>query len=85
MSRSESDPLDREMMARSISLARDSSAAGKYPYGAVICRSGTPIAESANRVKRDGDVTRHAEVIAITAAQKALGTVGLDNCGGARN
>jgi tRNA(adenine34) deaminase len=38
------------------------------------------VAQSINRVKHDGDVTRHAEVVAISEAQKALGTTSLDDC-----
>lgn len=67
-------------MARAIELSRASGEAGEYPYGAVICRGGAVVVESTNRVKRDGDVTRHAEVAAISAAQKALGSVSLDDC-----
>jgi tRNA(adenine34) deaminase len=72
--------LDRAMMTQTIALARQSGAAGEYPYAAIICRNGVVVAQSENRVKRDGDVTRHAEVAAISAAQKALGTVSLDDC-----
>lgn len=50
------------------------------PMGAVICRDGAIVAESINRVTHDGDVTRHAEVVAISLAQKTLGTVSLDDC-----
>jgi tRNA(adenine34) deaminase len=46
----------------------------------VISRDGKVIAESINRVRHERDVTRHAEVVAISAAQKALGTVSLDDC-----
>jgi tRNA(adenine34) deaminase len=46
----------------------------------VICRGGTIVAESINRVKHDSDVTRHAEVVAISAAQKVLGSTSLDDC-----
>ena len=38
------------------------------------------IAESINRVKQGKDVTRHAEVVAISGAQKALATTSLDDC-----
>lgn len=31
-----------------------------------------------NRVTHDGDVTRHVEVVAISPAQKTLGTASLD-------
>jgi tRNA(adenine34) deaminase len=72
--------LDRAMMTQTIALARQSGAAGEYPYAAIVCRNGVVVAQSENRVKRDGDVTRHAEVAAISAAQKALGTVSLDDC-----
>ena len=46
----------------------------------LISRAGKVVAESINRVKHDSDVTRHAEVVAISAAQKALGSTSLDGC-----
>lgn len=74
------DERDRAMMGRAIALGRESGKAGEYPYGAVICRDGDVVAESINRVTADADVTRHAEVVAIALAEKALGTVSLDAC-----
>jgi tRNA(adenine34) deaminase len=71
---------DRRMMMRAIALSKESGAAGEYPYGVLICRAGKVVAESTNRVKHDSDVTRHAEVVAISAAQKALGSTSLDDC-----
>jgi tRNA(adenine34) deaminase len=71
---------DHVMMARAIALSKESGAAGEYPYGVLICRAGKVVAESINRVKRDSDVTRHAEVVAISAAQKMLGSTSLDGC-----
>lgn len=65
---------------RAIALSKESGKAGEYPYGVLICRGDTVVAESINRVKRDVDVTRHAEVVAISAAQKALGSTSLDDC-----
>jgi tRNA(adenine34) deaminase len=76
----EDSAIDRLMMTHCIALSKASGAAGEYPYGAVICRNGTIVAESINRVTHDGDVTRHAEVVAISLAQKTLGTVSLDEC-----
>lgn len=67
--------IDRRMMMRCITLSRESGKAGEYPYGAVVCRNGSVVAESINRVPRDGDVTRHAEVVAISSAQRALGII----------
>lgn len=75
-----STDFDRKMMTRCIALSRASGAAGEYPYGALICRGDEIIATSINRVVQDGDVTRHAEVVAISAAQKALDAVSLDDC-----
>jgi tRNA(adenine34) deaminase len=74
------DQHDRRMMLRAIALSKESGAAGEYPYGVLICHDGKVVAESINRVKRDADVTRHAEVVAISAAQKALGSTSLDGC-----
>jgi len=74
------NPSDPEMMRRAIALAVRSGEEGEYPYGVVICRNGEVVAESINRVAQERDVTRHAEVVAISAAQKALGSVSLDDC-----
>ncbi|MEJ0077233.1 MAG: nucleoside deaminase [Alphaproteobacteria bacterium] len=71
---------DAEMMRRAIALAVRSGREGEYPYGVVIARDGEVVAESINRVAHERDVTRHAEVVAISEAQKKLGTVSLDDC-----
>jgi tRNA(adenine34) deaminase len=73
-------PHDAEMMRRAIALAVRSGEEGEYPYGVLICRNGEPVAESINRVSHERDVTRHAEVVAISDAQKKLDTVSLDDC-----
>ena len=74
------EPSDSATMQRCIALSVESGEAGEYPYGVVIVRDGEQVAESINRVAHEKDVTRHAEVVAISAAQKALGTVSLDDC-----
>jgi tRNA(adenine34) deaminase len=74
------EEVDRVMMRRCINLAKESGKTGEYPYAAVICRDGVVVAESTNRVRHAADVTRHAEVTAISLAQRALGTVSLDDC-----
>jgi len=71
---------DRLMMTHCIALSKESGKAGEYPYGAVVCRDGVIVAKSINRVAHDRDVTRHAEVVAISLAQKALRSVSLDDC-----
>jgi tRNA(adenine34) deaminase len=80
MTRKAANDLDREMMTRCIAVAVRSGNDGEYPYGVIICRDGEMIAESTNRVAHERDVTRHAEVVAISLAQKKLGTVSLDDC-----
>jgi tRNA(adenine34) deaminase len=74
------EQCDRQMMVRAIALSKKSGEAGEYPFGVLICRGDAVVAESINRVKHDSDVTRHAEVVAISAAQKALGSTSLDDC-----
>ncbi|MGB9117421.1 nucleoside deaminase [Bradyrhizobium sp.] len=80
MDKTPDEQHDRMMMARAIALSKQSGASGEYPYGVLICRGGKVVAESINRVKHDRDVTRHAEVVAISAAQKALRCTSLDDC-----
>ncbi len=71
---------DAQMMRRCFDLATQSAKQGEYPYGSVIVCDGKVVAETTNRVAHDRDVTRHAEVVAIAAAQKALGSTNLDGC-----
>lgn len=76
----QTDGIDRAMMMRCIALSVRSGEEGEYPYGVVIRRAGDVVAESINRVAHERDVTRHAEVVAISQAQKALGATSLDDC-----
>jgi tRNA(adenine34) deaminase len=64
---------DIEMMARCIELSRVAVQNGEYPFGTVIAVDGNIVAESINRTNRDDDVTRHAEIIALSQAQRASG------------
>jgi tRNA(adenine34) deaminase len=72
--------LDLRMMARCIALSRDAVAAGELPFACVICRDEEVVTEATNRVARDRDVTRHAEMVAISQAQRVLGTKRLSGC-----
>ena len=72
--------LDLRMMARCIELSRDSIAAGELPFACVICHDEEVVTEATNRVVRDGDVTRHAEMVAMSEAQRVLGTKRLSRC-----
>ena len=44
------------------------------PFGAVIVRAGEVVASGANQVTASNDPTAHAEVVAIRAACRQLGT-----------
>jgi len=67
------DTTDKAMMARCVELSRIAVSKGEYPFGTVIALDGQIVAEAINRTIREGDVTRHAEVIALSQAQKAIG------------
>jgi tRNA(adenine34) deaminase len=71
---------DAAMMARCIALSRTAADAGEYPFATVIALNGKVIAEAINRTVRDRDVSRHAEVIALSQAQKALTRQQLQKC-----
>ncbi len=73
-------PIDTQMMRRCIALARSASTRGELPHAAVISRGGQFICESPNMARAERDATRHAETVAISQAQRALGTVNLDGC-----
>lgn len=67
-------------MARAIELARRSIEVGGGPFGAVVVKDGTLLAEAHNRVVLDHDPTAHAEVRAIRLAAEALGDHVLSGC-----
>ena len=60
--------------------ARAAAARGEVPVGAVIVRDGEVLAQAGNRTLADRDPTAHAEMLAIRAAAKALGTERLTDC-----
>jgi tRNA(adenine34) deaminase len=74
------DAIDRMMMARCIDLSRQALEEGEYPFACVIARDGQVVVESTNRVARDRDVTRHAELLAVSEAQRKLGRSKLARC-----
>ena len=65
-----------------IALAEAAAAAveGEVPVGCVIARAGTIIARERNRALADRDPTAHAEMLAIRAAARALGSERLTDC-----
>ncbi|WP_166299292.1 nucleoside deaminase [Bradyrhizobium sp. 2S1] len=80
MSRSEADVQDLRMMERCLELARQGVKQGELPFGVVIASRGQVIAEATNRVSSECDVTRHAELAALSEAQKILRRKRLPHC-----
>ncbi len=68
-------------MRRAIALSLEMMRSGKGgPFGAVIARGDTVIAEGFNKVTSSNDPTAHAEVTAIRLACEALGSFNLSGC-----
>lgn len=71
---------DLQLMRRCIALAKSGRSDGEYPFAAVIGRYGEFVCEASNMVRRTGDATRHAEMVALSGAQQRLRTRSLDDC-----
>jgi tRNA(Arg) A34 adenosine deaminase TadA len=70
-----------EFLRRAIRLATQNVVSGSGgPFGAVIVRDGRIVGEGVNSVTAVNDPTAHAEINAIRAAAKALGTFTLAGC-----
>ena len=70
-----------EFLRRAIALATQNVTSGNGgPFGAVIVRDGRIVGEGFNTVTATCDPTAHAEVNAIRAATRALGTFSLAGC-----
>jgi len=75
------DPeIERDPMGQAFAQARAAQARGEVPVGAVITRGGKLVAAAGNRVVEDRDPTAHAEILAIRAAARALGSERLTGC-----
>lgn len=70
-----------EAMLAAVQQARTSMRAGiGGPFGAAVIKDGKVISVAANSVLRDHDPSAHAEVNAIRAAGRLLGTHDLSGC-----
>jgi tRNA(Arg) A34 adenosine deaminase TadA len=71
---------DVRFMREAIAIARVGVRVGQSPFGACVVRDGRMVARAHNTVLRDSDPSAHAEVNAIRAAGRALGTHDLSGC-----
>ncbi len=60
--------------------ARAAGQTGEVPVGCVLVRAGAVVAAAGNRTLADRDPTAHAEMLAIRAAARALGSERLTDC-----
>ncbi len=73
--------MNSPFMARAIQLAIENARSGQGgPFGALVVRDGSGIAEGVNRVASTNDPTAHAEVLAIRQACQKLGLFELKTC-----
>ena len=71
---------DAYFMGEALRQARKAYRADEVPVGAVIAREGQIIARAFNQVETLKDATAHAEMLAITQAESALGDWRLNEC-----
>lgn len=73
-------PNDEQFMREALRLAVKARAANEVPIGAVVVREGQVIARAWNQVEMLKDATAHAEMLAITQAEAAVGDWRLTDC-----
>src|SRR6266700_5396409 len=73
-------PGDENLMREALRQAQKANEAGEVPVGAVIVRAGKIIARAHNQVELLKDATAHAEMLALTQAEAAVGDWRLTEC-----
>lgn len=71
---------DKYYMTMAMREALMAADEGEVPVGAVVVCNGQVIAKAHNQTERLGDVTAHAEMLALTAAANTLGGKYLGDC-----
>ena len=71
---------DAYLLGEALRQARRAYKVDEVPIGAVIAREGVIIARAFNQVETLKDATAHAEMLAITQAESALGDWRLNEC-----
>src|SRR3954453_21703335 len=71
---------DAAFMREALRQAKKAFAAEEVPVGAVVVRAGRIIARAYNQVELLKDATAHAEMLALTQAESAVGDWRLTDC-----
>jgi tRNA(adenine34) deaminase len=71
---------DQAFMREALRLAGKAYAADEVPVGAIVTRGGKIIARAHNQVELLKDATAHAEMLALTQAEAAVGDWRLTDC-----
>lgn len=71
---------DSAFMREALRLAKKAYVAEEVPVGAVVVRGGRIIARAYNQVEMLKDATAHAEMLALTQAEAAVGDWRLTDC-----
>ena len=75
------DPAnDEHFMREALRQAQKAFEASEVPVGAVVVRAGHIIARASNQVELLKDATAHAEMLALTQAEAAVGDWRLTDC-----
>lgn len=72
--------VDSYYMGLALKEAEEAYGAGEVPVGAVVVGGGRVLSRAHNMVERLGDVTAHAEILALTQASAQLRTKYLEGC-----
>lgn len=70
-------PRDVVLLRHAVDLADRNGGAGQLPFGAVLARGDEVLATGVNTALADNDPIAHAEVAAVRAACRRLGTLSL--------
>src|SRR6266480_3837781 len=73
-------PNDEYFMREALRQAQKAYEANEVPVGAVVVRGGHIIARASNQVELLKDATAHADMLALTQAEAALGDWRLTDC-----
>ena len=73
-------PNDEYFMREALRMANKAAKADEVPVGAVVVRAGKIIGRAHNQIELLKDATAHAEMLALTQAEAAVGDWRLTDC-----